>query len=678
MPVRPSEKPAKGFSLVETLFALGLVVLIFALGILNLRNPTSGAGSKGVAQLLAAQLTDARQRALSQHTTVAVVVPSASGSRPYADGLYAMAGDSAPRIYRAINLAREFPRAYVAVASWAGPATPATVDSPIRQSSPSSRFDLATWLSGADGYQARDFVICFTPDGKVHTNDLPWTNGQLRLVTCSGLEFQSTTFGGTPVTGSNTAGQFELTRVYQAHTVTVTQEGSVWTSPGLVEATPTVMALTPVSSAVPPASAPNLTASANHNPTVLRVEAFPVADSAVPGGYNSIIPPNGFVTLVVRVLDEDAGDPLCCKFSASAVGGGASGTFSQGSDFVRMNWDPQDTGAGYPNGCWKATWVWTPPDDPQDPRYDPPTGSVFEITGEVIDSHGGSVTFGGGAGVISLQVVNRGKVVFSARYQGRQQLFCMSPETRSASVLPITVSGAGNLHAPSVSPDGKQLLYVNSTGTSHGVYLCNIDGSNNQLLHQQATAINHLTWSPDATRYMFDDATGLHVAKLTPGASPTGALVAGSQPCWNDLASQSWVVYVNPARDIELLNPSTSATIPVTSDGSTQNYSLPSFNEGSTAIYYKDGSNQIHQVDLTYSGGVPTPAAPKLVGNIPPGVISPLRFTGNPPKVVMSTVTGLTLADYVNGANPTFVQNLGFQIDAPAYTSNWDEVNWSR
>lgn len=424
-----SRTQERGVSLIETVFAMALVGLVLSMGILQFRTPTTAAGSKSLAQVVAAQLISARKRAISQHTTVAVVIPAAGGTRPHAQSLFLMDGDSAPKVRQVINLERDFPRSYIAVGTW-DRAQAATLDAPVQRSAFGSGFQMLEWLKGAEaGYVAKDYVIAFTPDGKVNSNDLPWAGGQLQLVASSGLDFRSAaTPTGTARAGAHSATTYELFSVYQPHTISISQEGTVTVIPGLAGANPPALSTTPVLSAVPPAAAPVLNGPPNKSPVLLGVEAFPQAETLIPGGYSAVIPASGFVTLVVRVADENAGDRVCCRFSATDVGGGDGGNFSQGSGFVRMNWDPNDRNPAYPTGCWKATWVWTPPGRPNDNRYLPPNGSEFRIEGEVIDAHGGSVTFGGGANVISLQVVNRANVVFSALYQNRRQLFRMSPE----------------------------------------------------------------------------------------------------------------------------------------------------------------------------------------------------------------------------------------------------------
>jgi type II secretory pathway pseudopilin PulG len=672
----------RGVSLIETIFAMALVGLVLSLGILQFRAPVTGAGSKSVAQVLAAQLISARKRAMSQHTNVAVVVPAALGTRPYAQSIFLMDGDAAPHVRQVINLARDFPRSYVAVGTW-DRAQAATVDAPVQRSAFGSEFNLTAWLNGATaGYQAKDYVIAFTPDGKVNTNDLPWVGGQLQLVACSGLDFRAAGgVPGTPDTGAHTAEKFELFNVYQPHTVVVSQEGSVSVVAGLIGANPPALSNTPVLASIPPAAAPVLNGPANEAPEMIGVEAFPQAEALVPGGYSAVIPATGFVTLVVRVKDEDAGDRLCCKFKATDASGGAdAGTFSQGTGFVRMNWDPKDQG-----GCWKATWVWTPPGRPTDTRFAPPDGSEFRIEGEVVDAHGASTTFGGGANVISLQVVNRANVVFSADYQGRRQLFRMSPQTRTASVLPLQLETKADVFAPAVSPDGQQLLYIHGergvVGGRFEVRLCDISGSNDQLIYSTTAGLLNLSWSPTATHFVFQEKGGpLRTMKVLAGATPT-FLTNGSDPCWGDLPSRQWIAYADPTGDVQLIHPTSLATVQLTTDGATRHYSLCSWSNGSDVLFFQSQNGQIFQLPITWNGsGVPSTSAtsPVAVGNGPGTLLSPLRFWGTPTQAVTSVATGLNIADYVNGASPTFVQNLGFQIDTPAYTSNWDDVNWIR
>lgn len=412
-----SNPDRKGLTLAETMITLGIMAMLLSLGILSFRAPTSNAGSQGVAQTIAGQLMQARRRAISQHSTVALVIPSAGGISAYSQSILVLSGDAGPKTTQVINLAKEFPGAYAAVGVWDSP-TPPTVDAPVQQNSPRSRFDISGWLSAAgSGYQPKDYVVAFTSDGKVMTNDLPWMDNQLHIVACSGVDFSSAaSVPGTRRSGAHKVNLFQFNSVYQPNTVTITQEGAIWVTPGLVQANPGVVKNAPVNSAIPAAAGPTLGGAPNAPPVVVGIESFP--KSVTPGTSTVLLPATGFVTLEIRVTDPTPGDQLCCRFESDPVGGGQAGTFSQGSGFVRMNWDPRDTGPGYPSGCWKATWVWTPPGRPG--AY---STKDFEITGEVIDSHGAIVPFGTSTSPIVLRVLSQGDVIFSAQYQGRRQLF---------------------------------------------------------------------------------------------------------------------------------------------------------------------------------------------------------------------------------------------------------------
>lgn len=192
-----------------------------------------------------------------------------------------------------------------------------------------------------------------------------------------------------------------------------------------------------------------------------------------------------------------------------------------------------------------------------------------------------------------------------------------------------------------------------------------------------------LSWSPSGTHFVFQDANDqLQKVQLVAGAIPT-TLGGGKEPCWADLpGAREWIACIDATEDVTLVNPMDgTARVKITTDGTpVGQYKMCSWSNGSDQIFFQSQNGKIYQMPITWTAGVPAAAdpSPTVVQNGPGLLQSPLRFWGTPAQAVSAIATGLNIADYVDGGSPTFVQNLGFQIDTPAYTSGWDDINWIR
>ena len=128
---------------------------------------------------------------------------------------------------------------------------------------------------------------------------------------------------------------------------------------------------------------------------------------------------------------------------------------------------------------------------------------------------------GGIAIVIGLMAITAGcmekkkEILSSEGFIGRSEIVIedghMSPEALLA---------FGRLSDPQVSPDGRYILYgvsytsVEDNRSVRNLYICNIDGSGNQLLTTSGKSISNARWSAD----------GKHVAFLTGGQIHTASV----------------------------------------------------------------------------------------------------------------------------------------------------------
>ena len=76
-------------------------------------------------------------------------------------------------------------------------------------------------------------------------------------------------------------------------------------------------------------------------------------------------------------------------------------------------------------------------------------------------------------------------------------------------MTPEALLALGRLSDPQVSPDGKHILYgvsytsVEENRSVRNLYICNLDGSDNQLLTKSGKSINNARWSADGKQVVF-------------------------------------------------------------------------------------------------------------------------------------------------------------------------------
>jgi hypothetical protein len=108
------------------------------------------------------------------------------------------------------------------------------------------------------------------------------------------------------------------------------------------------------------------------------------------------------------------------------------------------------------------------------------------------------------AGVAAVVVL--GTAAFAARgmFAHKSARASLGPKTQ------LTVSGG--VHVPAISPDGKQLAFVNRTcgagGCTYSVVVQDVGGTTTRSILENATAAYGLEWSPDRRNLMFNGTAG--------------------------------------------------------------------------------------------------------------------------------------------------------------------------
>ena len=90
-------------------------------------------------------------------------------------------------------------------------------------------------------------------------------------------------------------------------------------------------------------------------------------------------------------------------------------------------------------------------------------------------------------------------------------------------MTPEALLGFGRMSDPQVSPDGKHILYgVSYTSTAENrsvrsLYICNLDGSDNQIITEFGKSINNARWSNDGKHIVFLAGGQMYTARITHG-----------------------------------------------------------------------------------------------------------------------------------------------------------------
>jgi tricorn protease-like protein len=87
-------------------------------------------------------------------------------------------------------------------------------------------------------------------------------------------------------------------------------------------------------------------------------------------------------------------------------------------------------------------------------------------------------------------------------------------------MTPEALLAFGRLSDPQVSPDGRHILYgvsytsVEDNRSVRNLYICNIDGSEEQLLTQSGKSISNARWSADGKQISFLKGGQIWIAEI--------------------------------------------------------------------------------------------------------------------------------------------------------------------
>ncbi|MEW6284502.1 MAG: hypothetical protein AB1758_38160, partial [Candidatus Eremiobacterota bacterium] len=413
------------------------------------RPARSRAETRALAERVAAELRELRQKAMGRGCPTALVVPTQGGTRGHAQAACVVEGFSQPVSGRVLDFSTEYPGVYLFAGHWdldSGAAVPCPSLVPTKRGT----FDLSQWSLP----DPADVAFVYFPQGQLGSNGVEF-DGACHLVACSGLDYQSTAQG------------FRLTRCSDPYTVVLGRAGEIRVVKGLPRAAGVISS--PGALPLPPAR-PGPARPPNRDPEALgpvAVAPFP-NPATLPPGIDATVRPDGYLNLTVHVVDPD-GDPLWCHWTTRDGGGFSS------SQQAPLRWDPEAR-------VWSCVWEFHPPPGAVE-------NAVYTLDYAVRDSRGGLLTGTLGAGGQVL-IAGRDRLAFTNKAAVRTLTLCNTDGSGLVNLTP----GAPFAWGLCWAPDGTRLLYKNSQGwpppgggwwgknISTDLWVVHADGSGNQKL----------------------------------------------------------------------------------------------------------------------------------------------------------------------------------------------------
>lgn len=538
------KRPHRGFTLIELILAGLIMVVVGGFGLYSLAGGRKSTQSRGMAEEIAEELKAARQQAISKQMPVALAFPTNNGSSRSSQSFYQLEGASGPRVTRSIDYSQTYRDSCMYWGSWAGAVAESTA-----LSASETEFDVATWTPLP---RPNDFLLVFTPSGTVKSNGLPLFGGsEYRLLVSNGVRDA----GGSPQA------------VSKPYTVRIGKSGAVSVQPGVFEASLPDDPSLQVSAAPADAPAPS---PPSGSPNILRVRSEPKPVEESDGGAYTIVPEEGYITLIAEAEDPSGG-PLTVEWRAEGPKG--SGRFSS-EEPVSMSWDPKYVDQGDIDNplddTVSARWVgrmnWTPPEDAEH-------GEIYELTCTVKNPRGATATRVLGSGA-SIEVVRPHKVacVNTDIWWERYYIAWLNPE--GSNVVSVTVPDlVWEQLTPVWSPNGTKLAFYQGKDNADGVYearlyVVNDDGTG---LSNKFTCWGDFadynfgpSFAPDGSQVAFSsyeeaDSESARVwrcnvfgsankQRLTTETAPPGTITDHSDVSWNPVYG-NWILYTGVRTD---------------------------------------------------------------------------------------------------------------------------------
>lgn len=481
-------KRLRGFSITELMVAMFILALVVGLGVIQTRPQGGKTNAKQMALMVAAELRAARSTAMQSQVPVAVVFPNNSNAVPHTRSLYNLKGVTRAKITRYADFANES-GAYIVNAGWA----PGELATPV----PGDTFSLEGWPRNP----TTDYIYCFKPDGRCVTNDLPVVDGQFRLAVVSGLDYTPSAAPTGSATVTNPPAYFELTKVSDPWTISISPAGSVSLQQGLFSGPALAAGGAPIEPPAPPITPANMP---NEVPQINDVGLEPRPVDATANGFDAVLPLSrpGFISMLQVTVDatDPDGDPLTAEWTAVNLTGNPddAGEFTNGATGVSQSTN-------------RLTQVWYPP-------YNARPADKFELTCEVRDDLGGTVSLQGNA-TLTVEIRDKGIIMFQRPRgngtRGLRMVFGEGNPGRNVEAFPEK-----NVSLPRLAPDGRKILFTVDDGNLD-LYIANPNGYGAQPLAVGGGDQYGGAWDRSGTRVVYTEYPPPPPPPSTPSPSPS-------------------------------------------------------------------------------------------------------------------------------------------------------------
>lgn len=474
--------------------AVALAGIVLGMGMTGLGKAKNAGSSRGLATAVASEFKHAREKAVATGSPVAVIIPA-----PVGRSLFWLEGTTEPTVSRVVNFEGDYPRGALTVGTYAGPNFIKNATMPgFKADVWGARMD--SWLP--DEYK-NDFVIMFTPNGSVTTNELPSADGSYRVIVGMGAKVS----GGAP-------GNVSVSASGEAYTVAISLGGAVESDKGFLGGSGgnnTNGAPDP-SVADPPHPAGDWTAKV---PTILGSRVTPPAED-VGGQQMHVLDKGEYLTLEVFAQSGD-GKPIFADWNDNPTtksGPQYFGRFSvPNGDPERMEFYPEfdwnENGSidgDVERDIWRSVWTWTPPPAAE-------AGDLYTLQVDVKDAKfEKEVSI---ADIPPVAVAPPGEIVFERQVGARTHLFTMWAD--GSRVRKLT-EGPHDYTCPSATADGKVIAFQRN----NEVWVMNFDGTG------QTKVANGVmpTISPTGSSIAYMDGSSVVVKRLDSASGATDSIAS--------------------------------------------------------------------------------------------------------------------------------------------------------
>lgn len=535
---------ARGHTLAELMVAISLIMLGLSLVMVNLHHQQGGAqGSMGLARQVVKELRSVRSRALTSGNPRAFCIPTAGGTTPCSQSYYIMSGHGLTAPRQVMNTSRDYPGSFLFVGKLSASGTsissqihPTRTRPPVTP--PVPPFRVSQWMNPV----VQDFVFAFNSDGKLATNDLPHdAQGNSYIVVSDGLAFTSGSVpSGTPTMGTSPPPYFDLTSANQPYVISISAAGSISLAQGFPQgATAAITSGAPCAPSLPPAPSvvkPTL----NQAPVIVSMPVTPIGNPAN-SPFDTTVPPDGRVSVTLNAYDPD-GEDLSYKFVATSLDGPDPGKFTYSSSSRSLAYAP-----GQSSGTAKVDWV--PPATVQ-------LGDRFKLNSTVVDESGQTISSVGTvtvdlqvseSGLVAFE--SQGQIytmlgdgirptnITRSKWTVSNSWPDVSPDGKTVvfvSDRPLTYRDVANSVNRTLSV--KRIWMMNVDG-SEPVAISNVDGTSATSIAATKNSTDDCpAWSPDGTQVVFARTNGTTTKIQVMNADGTWAkkdLDDGTTPCWS-------------------------------------------------------------------------------------------------------------------------------------------------